>query len=88
MIEAIGYAAGFLATLSCVPQVIKSWRSRSVGDLSLLMLLMLAAGLILWIVYGVIRGDRPIIVWNVVSLALWSSLLVLKLRRAGGRGSL
>jgi MtN3 and saliva related transmembrane protein len=84
MVELLGYAAGFFATMSCLPQVIKSWRTRSVGDLSMLMLLMIVTGLALWIAYGVARNNGPIILWNTVSLGLWSSLLVLKLRAAKG----
>lgn len=84
-IDALGYFAGFLTTMSCVPQVVKSWRSRSVHDLSLVMLLMLTSGLVFWIAYGVRRGDWPILLTNGTSLLLWSSLLWLKVRdlRAG-----
>ena len=79
-VELLGYLAGFFATMSCLPQVVKSWRTRSVGDLSMAMLLMIVTGLALWIAYGVARSNGPIILWNTVSLGLWSSLLVLKLR--------
>jgi MtN3 and saliva related transmembrane protein len=80
----LGYAAGFLTTMAGVPQVVKSWRTRSVQDLSAVMLGMLSTGLVLWIVYGLGRGDWPIITTNAFSLLLWSSLLWLKLR---GRSS-
>jgi MtN3 and saliva related transmembrane protein len=85
-IDTVGYLAGLLTTLSCVPQVVKSWRSRSVHDLSLIMLLMLTAGLVFWIAYGLTRRDWPILWTNGVSLVLWSSLLAMKVRevvRAG-----
>jgi MtN3 and saliva related transmembrane protein len=79
-IDALGYAAGLLTTMSCVPQVVKSWRTRSVHDLSVVMLVMLSVGLALWIAYGVTRGDWPIMLTNGCSLALWLSLLWLKVR--------
>jgi MtN3 and saliva related transmembrane protein len=79
-IDALGYIAGLLTTLSCVPQVVKSWRTRSVHDLSTVMLVMLSAGLMFWIVYGIERDDWPILLTNGVSLLLWISLLWLKLR--------
>jgi len=79
-IDALGYIAGLLTTLSCVPQVVKSWRTRSVHDLSIVMLVMLSAGLMFWIVYGIERDDWPILLTNGVSLLLWISLLWLKLR--------
>jgi MtN3 and saliva related transmembrane protein len=78
--EALGYAAGLLTTTSCVPQVLKSWRTRSVHDLSVLMLVMLSVGLALWVLYGLTRRDWPILLTNGVSLALWLSLLWLKVR--------
>ena len=78
--DALGYAAGLLTTISCVPQVVKSWRTRSVHDLSVVMLAMLTTGLLLWIAYGFTRRDWPILLTNGVSLLLWSSLLWLKLR--------
>jgi len=81
-VDILGYLAGFLTTMSCLPQVVKSWRRRSVQDLSLTMLLMLTAGLMFWIVYGVITKDRPILLANGVSLLLWSSLLWMKVRKA------
>jgi MtN3 and saliva related transmembrane protein len=76
----LGFSAGFLTTMAGVPQVLKSWRTRSVQDLSIVMLGMLTLGLLLWIAYGVARSDWPIIMTNACSFVLWSSLLVLKLR--------
>ena len=84
-LSALGYAAGFLTTMAGVPQVLKSWRTRSVQDLSVVMLSMLTLGLALWIGYGIGRGDWPIIVTNGFSLLLWSSLLWLKVREAGAQ---
>jgi MtN3 and saliva related transmembrane protein len=88
-VDILGYMAGFLTTMSCLPQVFKSWRRRSVRDLSLTMLLMLTVGLMFWMAYGVITNDWPILLANGVSLLLWSSLLVFKIReRAKGHSEL
>lgn len=81
LIDALGYAAGLLTTMSCVPQVVKSWRSRSVRDLSAAMLVVLSMGLVLWIAYGLTRRDWPIVLTNGISLGLWLSLLWLKVQR-------
>jgi MtN3 and saliva related transmembrane protein len=78
--EGIGYLAGFLTTLSVIPQVRQSWRTRSVGDLSLAMLIVLIAGIGLWVVYGVHERNWPIIIANSVNIFLWSSLLWLKVK--------
>jgi MtN3 and saliva related transmembrane protein len=82
-IDGVGYLAGLLTTGSAVPQVVKSWRTRSVQDLSLAMLCMLNIGLLCWLVYGVSYSDWPIVLTNGCSFALWCSLLVMKI---GGRG--
>jgi MtN3 and saliva related transmembrane protein len=83
--EGLGYLAGFLTTLSVVPQVRQSWRTRSVGDLSTAMLVVLILGIGLWVVYGVHERNWPIIVANSVNIFLWSSLLWLKVKERGVR---
>jgi MtN3 and saliva related transmembrane protein len=74
----IGLIAGTLTTLSFVPQVIRSWRRRSVADLSMTMLLAFAAGVSLWIVYGVLTRAIPVIVSNSVTLVLALALIAMK----------
>jgi MtN3 and saliva related transmembrane protein len=78
-IQLVGFAAGALTTLAYVPQVIRTWRTRSARDLSLGMLLALTAGVGLWLVYGIALGAWPIIVANGVTLVLASVLVVFKL---------
>jgi MtN3 and saliva related transmembrane protein len=79
-VHVLGYAAGVLTTGSCLPQVVKSVRSRSLHDLSLLMLLMLVVGVLFWVIYGFRLHDWPIVASNGVSFALWGAVLYLKLR--------
>jgi MtN3 and saliva related transmembrane protein len=74
----LGLVAGLLTTLGFVPQIIKSLRTRRMDEVSLLMPLLLAAGLFLWLLYGVVKEDPPIIIWNAISLALNLSLVGLK----------
>ena len=76
----IGYAAGFLTIVSFLPQVLKAWRTRQVKDLSLGMFLLLGAGGVLWLVYGVMIGDWPVIITNAAMLAQISAILVAKVR--------
>lgn len=78
--QAIGFLAGFLATAAFVPQVIHAWRTRSTRDLSLLTIVAFTAGISLWVVYGVLIGSLPIIIWNVVTLGLNLGILAAKLR--------
>ncbi|MGE5322512.1 MAG: SemiSWEET family sugar transporter [Actinomycetota bacterium] len=79
-ITVLGFAAGTLTTLSFVPQVHKAWRSKRCDDLSLSMLLAFGAGVVLWLLYGVMLRKSPIIVANAVTLALIVVLLWLKVR--------
>lgn len=78
--QAIGFLAGFLATAAFVPQVLHAWRTRSTRDLSLLTIVAFTAGISLWVVYGVLIGSLPIIIWNVVTLGLNLGILAAKLR--------
>ena len=80
IVEAMGYTAGTLTTLSFVPQVRKSLRSGSTGDLSGTMLVVFTLGVLFWLVYGVALGSMPIILTNSVTLALNLVLLGLKFR--------
>jgi MtN3 and saliva related transmembrane protein len=75
-----GFAAGTLCTLAYLPQALHSFRSKSVRDLSLLMLISLNVGLLLWVGYGFMIHSLPIILPNAVTFFLSAPLLVMKLR--------
>ena len=82
MIQAIGFLAGLLTTLSFVPQVVKAYRTRSTNDLSLVMLVTFSIGLALWVAYGIITRQTPVVVTNVVTFVLVLVLLWVKLFRS------
>jgi MtN3 and saliva related transmembrane protein len=84
--DLIGMVAGSLTTLSFVPQVVKTWKSRSAGDISLGMFLLFSLGVALWLVYGVAIGSFPIILFNTVTLVLSASIIAMKLRFGCGQG--
>ena len=77
----VGVLAALCTTASYIPQVRKTWQTRQTDDLSLRMLLLLAAGLSLWIVYGVLNKDAVIVVANSASLGLLASILYWKLKK-------
>ena len=79
-VSVIGFAAAVLTTVSFVPQVIRAWRSRSTRDISLPMFSVMALGIVLWLIYGALIGDLPLIIANVVTLILVLMILFLKLR--------
>ena len=76
----IGGLAAILTSLSYIPQVQKAWPRGSTQDLSVKMLATLTSGLVLWIGYGLLRGDWVIILANGVGAALSGMVLCCKLR--------
>jgi len=80
MSDLIGMIAGTLTTIAFVPQVWRVWKTRSTRDISLGMYLVFTTGVVFWLAYGLILGAWPIIVTNVVTLALTGTVLALKLR--------
>jgi MtN3 and saliva related transmembrane protein len=79
MTELLGFLAATLTTAAFVPQVIKTWRTRSAGDLSLGMLAVFGTGIMLWLAYGLSIGAAPIVIGNIVTLVLTAILIGLKL---------
>jgi MtN3 and saliva related transmembrane protein len=84
-IDWIGSAAATCTTISFLPQLIRVWRRKSAQDISLVMFLLFNFGLSCWLVYGIGIGSAPIIVANIITLALALAILVLKLRYDRGR---
>jgi MtN3 and saliva related transmembrane protein len=80
--ELLGFAAGAMTTISFVPQVIKAWRTRRCEDLSWGMLLSFTAGVVLWLAYGLVQHEAPIIATNAVTLVLVLMLIAMKVRFA------
>jgi len=78
-INFIGTVAGAFTTVSFLPQVIRVWKTRSTRDLSLVMFLLFVAGLILWLIYGVLVHSWPVIIANCVTLVLALIILTFKL---------
>ena len=76
----LGYIAGFLTTISFVPQVLKTWTSRSTSDLSLGMFSVFSVGVMCWLVYGFLLHESPMILWNSVTLILVLLILIMKLK--------
>ncbi len=76
----LGLVAASLTTIAYVPQVVKTWKSKSSKDLSLKMLLTFCVGVTLWLIYGVLEKDTPIIVANSLTLLLACILLFFKFR--------
>ena len=76
----IGYVAGILTSIAAIPQLIKTLRSRHARDISIWQPLLLSIGLALWIIYGILIHDPPLVLANIVPLICNILLTGLKLR--------
>ncbi|HEY5802124.1 MAG TPA: SemiSWEET transporter [Lysobacter sp.] len=78
--EWIGFVAATLTTLSFVPQAVKIIRSKQTQGISLWMYLTFTVGVAFWLAYGLVLMSWPMIIANVITLALSLTILSLKLR--------
>lgn len=76
----LGLAAGTLTTVAFIPQVVKTWTTRSAGDISLGMFTLFASGVFLWLIYGIRIDALPVILSNAITLVLALAIIVMKLR--------
>jgi MtN3 and saliva related transmembrane protein len=79
-IKLLGFAAATCTTLAYAPQFVKVWRTRSTEDISLGMLLVMVLGLMLWLSYGLLSGDAPLVAANAITIVLAGGILLMKLR--------
>jgi MtN3 and saliva related transmembrane protein len=76
-VSVLGIIAGICTTSSIIPQIRKAWTTKEVDDLSPIWLGILILGVALWTVYGIIKGDIPIIIFNGLGTVLDVALLAL-----------
>lgn len=76
----LGYLAGTLTTAALVPQVWRTFRTRDVSGISLRMYSIFTTGIAVWLAYGILLKETPMMVANSVSLLLACMVLVMKLR--------
>ena len=79
-IDFFGFSAALLTTIAFLPQLYKTWQTKSAEDVSLIMLILFITGLICWIIYGLKIHSIPILVANVVTFIFNFSILILKIR--------
>ena len=80
VIKLIGFAAATCTSVAYAPQAIKVWKTRSTGDISLGMFLVMVLGLALWLVYGLLSGDAPLVAANAITIVLAGGILFMKLK--------
>jgi MtN3 and saliva related transmembrane protein len=77
--DLIGYTAAALTTSAFLPQALLTLRTRDVSGISLAMYSAFTLGVLLWLLYGLMIGQWPVIVSNVVTLVLATTILVTKI---------
>jgi len=75
----IGSVAAVCTTGAFVPQVVRVWRLKSAGEISLVTFLAFASGTFVWLVYGLLIGSTPVVVANAVTFVLAVTMVTLKL---------
>jgi MtN3 and saliva related transmembrane protein len=79
-VDIIGTVAGILVLSSFVPQITKAYKTKKMFDVSIHLMMLIASGMFLWVVYGIIRSDPVIIGTNATGFALNITLLIMKLK--------
>ena len=77
--EIFGIAAATLSTIAFLPQVIKTWNTRSAGDVSYALLLTFSTGCLCWVIYGYQVEAIPVMIANSFTLGLNLTILAMKI---------
>ena len=77
--EYLGMIGVVTGSMTFVPQVYQAWVTKSVGDLSIWMILILLLNVTIWLIYGITGKDRPMILANLIIMSLSLAMLYFKL---------
>jgi len=80
MMEWTGYVAATLTTLAFIPQAVKTLKTKDTRSISLGMYIVFTVGVGFWLLYGIYLHSLPMIVSNVITLALAAAILAMKVR--------
>ncbi len=78
-IDLFGFLAALLTTIAFLPQLYKTWQTKSADDVSLFMLILFITGLLCWIIYGFKINSIPILIANIITFIFNFLILVLKI---------
>lgn len=79
----LGLLAGAITSAAAIPQVVRTYRTRQVRDISIWQPVILNIGMTLWLVYGLAIGDAPLIIANIFSIVCYSFLIAMKILYKG-----
>jgi len=80
LITILGLIAGTFTTFAFLPQALKTIKTKQTSDISLIMYVIINIGVILWLIYGLLRSDIPVILANGIVLIFTLTILGLKIR--------
>ena len=80
MMEWTGYVAATLTTVAFLPQAVKTLKTKDTRSISLGMYIVFTVGVGFWLMYGIYLHSLPMIVSNVITLALAAAILAMKVR--------
>ena len=75
----IGLVAGALTSVAVIPQVVRTWRTRHARDISIWQPVLLDLGMLLWLIYGILIRDLPLILANAFSIFCNTLLIGMKI---------
>ena len=78
-VDLFGFSAAILTTIAFLPQLYKTWNTKSADDVSLIMLILFISGLICWIIYGIKINSIPILFANIITFIFNFLILILKI---------
>lgn len=78
-LDILGLVATCFTTSSFIPQVIRTWKTRDVSGIALSTYVIITAGLALWLIYGILKGDLPLIVANSMMVLLTLAITIMKI---------
>lgn len=76
----LGFIAAGCTTIAFFPQVLKVWKTHCTTDISLITFVILSSGVFLWLIYGLLIRDLPIVFANSVSFVFITTILIFKAR--------
>lgn len=79
-IETVGYVAASLTTVAYLPQALKIIKLKKTDEISLAMYILACSGVFLWLIYGLLIGDLPLILANGITLLLGLTVLFFKIK--------
>jgi len=83
----LGMVAGLFTTVGFVPQILRGYRTKRMDDVALFMPVLLSIGMGLWLAYGMVLSDPPIVFWNSIALAFNLIIVAIKMKYKRARVS-